>query len=244
MTIDKADQLCDAAFDAIKQLFRDAGRDTPQHRDVLKFAQDKYLQLGRIVTAETDPKAAIAKLDTLINTELGSQVRTGAEVRAVMAKLAASPAFRDAQVLAAPFVAPRESHRRLKQKMKRSRTTVAKAEKDAEWHVSQPEFAFENIEQFRGLPKTIRYMIPASGKEPARYADVAYIHSNRAQRESSIALKTAWNAKSADELELEKRANKVLEPLCKLYGDLTPPELWRHHMEDEKRKQRKAASKN
>jgi hypothetical protein len=230
MTIAKLDDLFEAALEAARQLFREAGKDSAEHAEILKFVQEQHWKLQKLIISETEEKEATAPLESIVADATRLMQKTGASPEKVMTTLATSRTYQKAAAAAAPFLVHQAVRQSVTRQLQRAVTTVAKAEQDATWHESQPEFAFANIEEFRGVPRSIRFVAAAGG-----YETIAWELSNREQRRSSLQLKEERKEKIQVEYDREFKVNQLLEPLVEKYGDRTPPILWKLKGRDEKK---------
>lgn len=242
MTITRFEELLDTALDALGQLFREVGRKgAPEHSEVLKSAQNGYYKYERIIREQTpDQKRFTEAVHTTIADTISEQSKGKKNAdtvkQAVLSSLATSRAFQRARAIAAPFLAQAAIERDVNATLRRCRTTPAKAEAETKWSDKAPFLDFPNIEEFKGLPKMIEFIVPAQGKRKAYRDQIDYRYSNAQQRESSLILRARARDENLDAYNVEFDANEKLKPLVAKYGDHPPPVLWAKKIQDEKKK--------
>jgi hypothetical protein len=148
MTINKADELFDTAFEAIRQLLREAGRKgTPEHAEVLIFAREKMWTLQKIIDGQADSKITTAPVHTMIADQIQEQAKVpGITPEKVIAALDSSRVFQKAVSAASLNLARSAVRREISRKIQRATTTVRKAAEVTRVAEVQLELAFENIE--------------------------------------------------------------------------------------------------
>ena len=237
-TISKAERLSGAAREAYRQLFRESGRkDSEQYGEVLQSLQSEYLNWVKLYTEQTDPKITIATVEHAALDVTKTHLQKGSgDSSAIMASLDSSRNFQKSVLLAAPCLAQKAVKQSVSGKLQRSVRTIKKAEESAHVESAQLELEYENIEEFRGVPISIRYVIPENGTKAAHVSQVEYRYSNRDQRRSSLKLQEERNRKNEDAYQIEKTVNDLLEPLVDKYGDHPPAVLWNLKLQDDRKR--------
>lgn len=210
--------------DSIRRAFREVGRKGAEaHGVVVGYLDRAMVELGKIRREEVSAQDVIAEeneLDQKVRDYVRKAPTSNRET--ILKKLYASPvtvALMDKQE--AMFA--RRGH------------SAFVAERIAQEKRKQPDdprqtyFDFRKAPEFHAVPQWFVYTDPDSGK-PVKRSLAESLEKDWVQ-----AIRQCEKTR-----EVLHKANKILEPLRKLYGDLPPQELWANKLRDDKKRGRSA----
>lgn len=210
---------------SIREAFR-SSLSKADHATHMTWLNKGRFELDRIEREERtveDDKASKDALNTALNDTMREQLRKGpVTTKQVVERIISSPAMSRLVREQQQDLAERQLRAEVSARLGRTTVTPPEAEKDVQYHASQPELAFHNIEEFRGTPRTLTY-VDAKTRE---ISHIPYTRSHVIHREYSLKQHESRMAEADKRYQIEKRAHLILQPLVKKFGDLEAWELW------------------
>lgn len=236
MKVSELQTANDAVFDAYQQAFSETDRKGHANETEIKHSlQDCVWRLNKFLQEKTTPaehRESVSEVRTLLSDAIRAEYRKGVANPAltspstvaerVYRTIIESPTtakviFKQQQVLASRVIKAE-----VKREVKRGAVTPAAADRDLKWSALQPELGFHDIEAFRGVPKVIEFLDPATRRKDV----IPYTKSLAWQRQSSLELHRAKNEDRLKEYNRELQADLALQPLVAKLGDHPAAQLW------------------
>ena len=210
---------------SIREAFRTVSSkdDHAIHMSWLTKGRIELEKIEREERTVEETKAAKDQFNSALNDIIRDQLRTGrATAKAIVKRIVQSPTMSRLVMQQQEDLLERQLRSEVSVRLSRTKITPHEVEKDMQYHASQPELAFFNIEEFRGVPRTLTYVDP----ETRQTMHIPYTRSLVAHREYSLAQHEARNMEARKRYQNERSAHLALQPLVKKYGDLPPWDLW------------------
>lgn len=221
----------DVVCNTYQQAFEEIGLKDHATEDQIKAQLEdvrwRLQKLARERMTLADHKQAEEQLKTVTTDTLRTEYEKGSSDPEKMHKtLVELPTVAKLIFKQQDILADKRFYTQIKHQMKRGKLSPGVAEATQNWHVSQPELGFHDIELFRGAPVTIEFI----NKETKRRETIPYVKSLQWQRESSykleVAKDSARNKTAKARLLARKTADDALAVLAQEIGDLPAADLY------------------
>src|SRR5262249_54996595 len=150
---------------SIREAFRNApAKDQADHATIMSYLNRGRFELDKIEREERtmeEAKAAKDQFNAALTDTVRDQLRKGhATTKSIVKQITQSPVLSRLVMQQQEDLVERQLRSEIAGRLARTKITPSEVEKDVEYHSSQPELAFFNIEEFRGVPRTLTYVDP------------------------------------------------------------------------------------